>query len=514
MTRATLSRATLSRALRNGLLLIAFGLQAGETVPVSQRSAETANVTESLTVFVGKSLLLESKIEIERISVGYGDIAEASAVGPREVLLNGKAPGVTSLIIWQRSGSKLFFDVTVRANSSGTASKVEAVRAELGHELPSQDVELSYENETVFLRGRVKDLVSSERAVSIASTLGKTVNLLYVDVPPPEAQILLKVRFATIDRSASLQLGLNLVSTGAGNTIGGVSTQQFSGPSITSTPGATAGAPSTVTATLSDALNLFLFRPDLNLLATIQALQQTSVLEILAEPNLLAMNGKPASFLAGGEFPFPTFQAAANGVGSVSISFREFGVRLNFTPIITPRGTIRLLVAPEVSALDFTSGLVVQGFTVPALTVRKMNTEIELASGQSFALGGLINNQFTETISKIPFISEVPVLGKLFQSKSRTKNNTELLVIVTPELVTPIPAGQPLPEMKYPKSPMWPSTVPTSANPSGESQPSRETIPVETLIKSMQPVNPGASPAPATQQPGAASAPPPTLSSK
>jgi len=500
-----LARAVLS-------LLIAIMLQGAETVPatvpVAERTGEAANVTEALTVLVGKSLLLESRIEIERISVGYGDIAEASAVGPREVLLNGKAPGVTSLIIWQRNGAKMFFDVTVRANGSGTLSKVDAVRAELGRELPGQDIELSYENETVFLRGRVKDLVSSERAVSIANTLGKTVNLLYVDVPPPEAQILLKVRFASIDRSASLQLGINLASTGAGNTIGGVSTQQFSGPSITSTPAASPGLPPTVTATLSDALNIFLFRPDLNLLTTIQALQQTSVLEILAEPNLLAMNGKPASFLAGGEFPFPTFQAAANGVGSVTIAFREFGVRLNFTPIITPRGTIRLLVAPEVSALDFTSGLVVQGFTVPALTVRKMNTEIELASGQSFALGGLIDNQFTETISKIPFLSEVPVLGKLFQSKSRTKNNTELLVIVTPELVSPIPAGQPVPEMKYPKSPMWPSTIPADGNPAGESQPGRDKIPVETLIKSLLPVNPA--PAAVTQQPGTASVQPPT----
>lgn len=499
------------------LLALAFQSQAADTVPaaapVTSSPAKTANVTESLTVLVGKSLLLESKVGIERISVGYGDIAEASAVGPREVLLNGKAPGVTSLIIWQRSGGKMFFDVTVRANGSGTTSKVDAVRGELERELPGQDVQLSYENDTVFLRGRVKDLVSSDRAVSIASTLGKTVNLLYVDVPPPEAQILLKVRFATIDRSSSLQLGLNLASTGATNTIGGVTTQQFSPPGISTTP-ATPGSPLTVTTTLSDALNIFLFRPDLHLLTTIQALQQKSLLEILAEPNLLAMNGKPASFLAGGEFPFPTFQAAANGVGSVSIAFREFGVRLNFTPTITPRGTIRLLVAPEVSALDFTSGLVVQGFTVPALTVRKMNTEIELASGQSFALGGLIDNQFTETISKIPFISEVPVLGKLFQSKSRTKNNTELLVIVTPELVTPIPKGQPVPQMKYPQSPSWPSTIPADANVPAGGQPPTETIPVETLIKSLQPVNPGNSPTAAMQQPGTASAPPPTPSSK
>ncbi len=287
-------------------LQMSFQMQAADTVPapvpLAEKPVEVAGVPESLVVIVGKSLLVESTLDIERISVGYGDIAEASAVGPREVLLNGRIAGVTSLIVWQRGGGKVFFDVSVLANPSGATMKVDAVRSELLRELPGQNVELTWENDTAFLRGRVKNLVSADRAAAIANTLGRTVNLLYVDVPPPEPQILLKVRFATIDRSASLQLGLNLVSTGAGNTIGGVSTQQFSGPQIVTTPsGATA-------ATLSDALNLFLFRSDLNLMATIQALETKSVMEILAEPNLLAMNGKPASFLAGESFPFPRFK--------------------------------------------------------------------------------------------------------------------------------------------------------------------------------------------------------------
>ncbi len=462
-------------------LAIAFCLLTG-SLPGGESSL-AAQTPAPLSLIVGKSQIIESATPVERIAVGYGDIAEATAVGPKEVLLAAKAPGVTSLIIWQRGGGKLFFDVTVRAPNSDAPNRVEAVERELKRELPDQNVDMSFVNQTVFLRGHVKDLVSADRAVAIASTLGKTVNLLYVDTPPAEQQILLKVRFATIDRSASLNLGLNLVSTGAGNTVGAISTQQYSGPQIVN--GTNGGTSGSTAATLSDALNLFFFRPDLNLMATIQALEQKSLMEVLAEPDLLAMNGKPASFLAGGEFPYPTFQAGSNGIGSVTIQFREFGVRLNFTPTITPRGTIRLLVAPEVSALDFTNGLVVQGFTVPALTMRRVSTQIELMPGQSFAIGGLIDNSLTETVAKIPILGDMPVLGKLFQSKSRSKENTELIVIVTPELVAPLGADQPAPEIKYPQPLSWPRTIPDKTNLPAPKGPSHDSIPVETLIRSL-----------------------------
>src|ERR1019366_1168171 len=320
--------------------------------PARAQDTATATATapivpENLAVLAGKSLLVESTIPIERVSVGFGEIAEAAVITDREVLLNGKVPGETSLIIWQRGGGKLLYDVTVGASGLAAKARVEAVGRELQLELPGQSVEIDFENNTVFLRGRVKDLVSAERAVSIAATLGRTVNLLYVDVPQAEPQILLKVRFASVDRSATLQLGLNIASTGAGNTLGSISTQQFAPPQVTKPP---TGPP---LATISDALNIFLFNPELNLLTTIQALQQSSLLEILAEPDVLATSGKPASFLAGGEFPFPSFQPSATGAGTVTVTFREYGIRLNFTPTITPRGTIRLQVAPEVSALDF-----------------------------------------------------------------------------------------------------------------------------------------------------------------
>ena len=245
--------------------------------------------------------------------------------------------------------------------------------------------------------------------------------------------------------------------------------------------------------TLSDALNIFLLRPDLNLAATIRALQRKLLLEVLAEPNVLAINGKQASFLAGGEFPFPMLQGGAGGLGQITVQFREFGIRLNFIPTITPRGSIRLQVAPEVSALDFTNGLNIQGFQIPALTVRRVNTEVELEAGQSFAIGGLLDNRMNETLSKMPFLGDIPVLGKLFQSKAANRANTELLVIVTPELVRPIPAGQPVPQVNFPqeflpanskmpmRTPGMDVTGPVPVNAP------TETMPVETLIESQKP---------------------------
>src|SRR5712692_10499061 len=385
-----------------------------------------------LFVTVGKSLVVDSPVNIQRVSVANGEFAEALAVNPREVLVNGKAAGETSLIIWQQGGNRLFFDLTVRPSNS----KVAALQQQIDHEMPGQDIKVTFENDTAFLHGTAKDLSSGERAAAIAGTLGKTVNLLRVNVPPTDAQILLKVRFADIDRAATQDLGLNIFSTGATNTLGAVTTGAFSPPAVKADPnGGT-------TFTLSDALNVFLFRPDLNLGATIKALEARRVLQILAEPNVLAINGKTASFLAGGEFPYPTLQGGGGGLGAVTIQFREFGVRINFTPIITPRGTIRLQVTPEVSSLDFANGLVFQGFNIPALSTRRVQTEIELEDGQSFVIGGLLDNRLTETLSRVPGLANIPLLGKLFQSRSINRNNTELLVLVTPELVRPIPKGQ------------------------------------------------------------------------
>jgi pilus assembly protein CpaC len=465
----------------------------------NQASAQTKESPNDLFVTVGKSVLVDSEVPIERVSTGFGDVADATAVGPREVLVNGKKAGETSLILWQQGGGKLFFDVTVRQSRFVANDRLEALRRQMKKEFPEQKIDLSLENDLVFLRGTVTDLAASDRAVAIASSVGKPVNLLYVNVPKAEAQILLKVRFASVDRTLSNQLGMNLFSLGATNTLGSVTTQQFSPPLVGSSTSNSSGGSSgqvggkTGVATLTNALNLFFFRPDLNLGATIQALESKGLLEILAEPNVLAQNGKQASFLAGGEFPYPVVQgSSAGGTNAVTIQFRQFGVRLNFIPTVTPRGTIQLQVAPEVSALDYTNGVTVSGFTVPGITVRNVNTEVELSEGQSFAIGGLLDNRETQTLEKVPFIGDIPILGKFFQSRTRTKQNTELMVIVTPQFVRPIPAGQPVPELKYPV-PFLPANTGIAMATPGQNvtgpvpvTPPTPTIPIETLIRSLQ----------------------------
>jgi len=448
-----------------------------------------------LAVTVGKSIVLDTPADLRRVAVANGDLAEALAVNPREVLINGKAPGETSLILWQQDGVRTMYDLTVRPNMT----RLQAVQGQLRRALDGQDVSLDFANDTVFLRGTVKDLSSAERAAGMAATLGKVVNLLRVEVPAAEPQILLRVRFADVDRSATASFGFNLLSTGAANTVGQITTGQF-GPATPSVQG------NAVNFTLSDALNVFLFRKDLNLGTVIQALEARNLLQMLAEPNVLALNGKPASFVAGGEFPFPVVQSGASA-GAVTIQFREYGVRINFLPVVTPRGTIRLQVSPEVSSLDYANALQFQGFTIPALATRRVQTQVELESGQSFVIAGLLDNTITESLNKMPGIGDIPLLGKLFQSRSRTRNNSELMVLITPELVRPIPAGAALPEIRMPEeflpgtaaaAPRTPGPPVTGAVPS---PPARKDIPLEEMLeiekhKADAQAPPQASPAP------------------
>jgi pilus assembly protein CpaC len=461
-----------------------------------------------------------------RVSIGLGEVAEVSAVSPTEIVVSGKAPGETTLVIWDTGGGRQFFNVTVRSGRALSSDALEAVRRQLKAEFPGQDFKVSAENSSIYLRGTARDLTSATRAVQISSSAGKVVNLLNVEVPSADPQILLKVRFASVDRNKAKDLGINLFSLGFGNVIGGITTGQFSPPSISGGGGSGGGSSvstSSGQATLSNEQNIFAFLPGLGLGATIKALETKGVVEVLAQPNVLAANGKQASFLAGGEYPYPVVQGTSNGSGAITIMFKEYGVRLNFIPTITPRGSIRLQVAPEVSALDFSNAVQVSGFNVPAITTRKVNTEVELSDGQSFVIGGLLDNRETETFQKIPFIGDMPYIGKFFQSKSINRTNTELIVIVTPEIVAPLAAGVPVPELKYPVEFLPPnSSVPmhqpdakTSAN---TPAPPPQTVPMEKLIDSMRPESPlvidsstggfGASSTSATSTSGAPPSPP------
>jgi pilus assembly protein CpaC len=455
------------------LLCAGLSLRA-QTSPSLPPSAGTSvqDSTNDLSISVGKSVLIDCAQPIKRVAIGASEIAEASAIGKTEIMVNGKTAGETSLIIWDTQGGRQFFTVTVLPAALISNDKLDAIRRELKNDLPGEAVKVGTENGSIVLRGTVKTLTDSQRAVKLASAAGKVVNLLDVDVPSSDPQILLKVRFVSVDRSKEKQLGLNFTSTGLGNTLGTISTGQFGTPNISVTsPGV------------------------LPISVGIQALETEIGAQVLAEPNLLAANGKEASFLAGGEYPYPVAQPSGNGVSTVTIMFKEYGVRLNFIPTITPRGSIRLQVAPEVSALDFSDAIEISGFVVPAITTRKVNTEVELSDGQSFIIGGLLDNTESDTFNKIPFLGDIPILGKFFQSIQKTKANTELIVIVTPEIVAPIPVGSPLPQLKLPAKFLPPNSGipmnnPDAKTPENTPAPAAPTIPVEKLIESMQPETP------------------------
>ncbi|MBV9760426.1 MAG: pilus assembly protein N-terminal domain-containing protein [Acidobacteriaceae bacterium] len=434
----------------------------------------------ALTVTVNQSLILDQPAGIRRISIASGDIAEAAAASSQEILLNGKSPGDTTLLVWDAKGNRQAYEVHVLANST----KLDAVTQELAVEAGPK-VSLTLGDGTVFLNGTVKDSIAADRANAIAATLGKVVNLLRVEVPPGDPQILLKVRFADVDRTAALQLGFNLYTMDPYKGLGSSTTGQFGTVPIWNY--SQQGSAHSVAFTLSNLLNLSYFNPEIDMGAILQDLQAKNVLQILAEPNLLTTSGRSASFLAGGEFPFPTLQGGAAGVGQITIQFKEFGIRLNFLPTVTPRGTIHLVVTPEVSSLDYSNGLTVSGYTIPGLSTRRVQTEVELENGQSFVIAGLLDNEVTEQLNKIPGVGDIPIIGKLFQSKSVNKTNSELLVTVTPELVGPIPAGIPAPSLKFPKPFLEGSSKSAPQNPGpsvtgpAPALPKASTVPVEQL---------------------------------
>jgi pilus assembly protein CpaC len=391
----------------------------------------------TLRIFAGRSTVLRSPEELKRVSVTDPAIATAIIVSPNQVLIHGIVPGTITLILWDAQERTRTFDLQVELDISGLRDIMKQV-------FPDENIQVNETDSSVVLTGNVSSKEIADRAVALAQTKTKSiVNAL--GFRETTGEVLLQVRFAEVDRAALQQLGLNVFSTGAANTPGAISTQQFGAPQsgtgrVTGViPGGSEGTSSSFN--LTDLLNIFVFRPDLNLGVTIKALQQKNVLQILAEPNLLALNGREASFLAGGEFPFPVLQAGA-GVNAITIIFKEFGVRLKFTPTILADGTIRLKVAPEVSALDFANALTISGFTIPAISSRKAETEVELRDGQSFAIAGLIDNRLTEIATKIPGLGDIPIIGKLFRSRSVNKTNTELLVMVTPKLVKPLAPGQ------------------------------------------------------------------------
>ena len=414
-------------------------------------------VVRPLSLSVGKGELLQFDHDVSRVVIAEPKIADAVIVSPRDVMVTAKGGGQTTLVIWEDDVPPARYDITVFTDTTEQDSVQKTLALELKAALPDAEIGFNGNPETIVLTGKVANPEQAKRAVALASThTKKVVDLLKVNDPQ---QILLQVKFASVDRTALSQLGVNIFSRNP-TLLGATSTQQFQQPLFSQLQFQDQGLANT-NINLSNLLNIFLFRPDLNLGATIQALQQQNLLQILAEPNLIVAEGSEASFLAGGEFPYPTITTTPTSSGIapvVTVQFKKFGVQLNFTPTETASGAIHLKVKPEVSALDYNNAVTIEGYVIPAISSRVAETEVVLKDGESFAIAGLIDNRVTQVLSKVKGIGDIPVIGYLFRSRSTEKTADELLVVVTPHVVKPLSPGE-QPALPQTVAPFLPSVA-------------------------------------------------------
>ena len=444
-----------------------------------------------VNVLVGQSKLITFNQPIERFSVSNPDIAEAVLVAGNQVIVNGKAFGQINFIAWEKGSDRfLVFDVYVRTNLSLIDSQVHAL-------FPKDDIRLSQANGSVVISGSVSDPAIATQVDAVIQAAGfKTVNLLQSPVKNA-VQVQLQVRVAEINRNRMRELGTSYGYQSSPGTGGYLNSG--SGPSAL-----TAVDRGNLVGTVSSSLNLFVMGG--NALTFLRALQQQGSLRALAEPNLIAMNGQEASFLAGGEFPIPVIQGSGQQGSAVTIVFKEYGVRLNFKPTIIDEDHIRLELEPEVSTLDFPNGIRLDGFIIPALRTRRAKTGVELRDGQSFALAGLLDNNETQTLSKVPGLGDVPILGNLFRSKQFQKNESELMFIVTAQIVKPVNRDDlpRIPAVENLKNGSLLGTEPKgSGGVSGVTTPTGVTGPTGFIVA---PTNGTAAPADATTQPKVAPA--------
>ena len=425
-----------------------FSLLALATIVLT---AQTAPIRRTLTITSGRGELVQFQTDVGKVAASEPKIADVVVVSPRDVMINAKEPGKTTVVIWEGS-NPVRYDIDVVADTTD----FDNFRTTIAEQMPGSAIEATGKGDTIVLKGTARDSAQIKLAGALAKTRAKTVvNLLTAPPDPEPRQIVLQVKFASIDRTALQELGFNLFSRN-GVAVGEISTGQFQAPRFSQLqPGRDQSI------NFADLLNLFVYRPDLDIGATLKALQQRDVLQILAEPNLITVEGKTASFLAGGSFPFPILTTTSTG-GSVSpvitVQFKPFGVKLDFTPTVTPNGAINLVVAPEVSSLDFANAVTLQGFLIPAISQRRAETEVILKDGESFAIAGLIDNRVIEVASKFPGLGNIPILGALFSSRSTKKTNSELLVVITPHFVKPL---SPEEKAKLPEFPQ--SFLPTNA---------------------------------------------------
>jgi pilus assembly protein CpaC len=401
-----------------GALLAVASHAAGQTPSTPTPEGQTARPKyQKVSVTAGRSTVVPTTIDITRIAITNSDIADAVVVQPREILIDGKKAGTVSLIVWSAT-ERAQYDVVVEP-------AITTLEQQLQMLFPGEAIAVNVNEEAIILSGQVSSTAVMLRAGEIAkasASKSQIINMLQVPGGNSSQQVMLQVRFAEVNRKTLTELGLSIFAN-TERFAGRSTTQQYAAPDFDDEK------PSGLV--FSDFLNLFFFDRKEGIGGVLKALQTRGAFQSLAEPNLIAYNGQEASFLAGGEFPIPVVQGTTN---AVTVVFKEFGIRLNFTPTIAG-DVIRLKVRPEVSTLDFGAGLTLSGFRIPALTTRRAETDVELRDGQSFAIAGLLDNISQDDAAAIPILSKLPILGPLFKSKSTRAEQTELMVLITPRLV-------------------------------------------------------------------------------
>jgi pilus assembly protein CpaC len=394
---------------------------------------EAATTAQMITVPLNQGVLVDFSVPVREVRVANPSIADVTATSPRQILVDGKSYGTTQLVVLVDGGVQRMFTVAVDLDLARLQAAVERA-------VPRARVKASGMLDTVVLTGTVPDVESAEHIMQIAGIYSKdVVNHMRV---AGVHQVLLRCTVAEVNRSATRRLGFNGWLAGSGvpdmftvSQIAGINPVDISAVSGASVQSQIPFQTNEMG--LSQAPTLSFGFPRVEMQIFIQALRENGHLQVLAEPNLVTISGESASFLAGGEFPIPVAQR-----DSVTVEFREFGVRLSFTPTVLSQDVIRLRVAPEVSEPDYTNAVTISGFVVPGLTSRKVETVVELGEGQTFAIGGLLSERTRAVVSKVPALGDLPVLGALFSSTEYQSNESELVVLVTPELVAPLNPDQ------------------------------------------------------------------------
>jgi len=401
------------------------------TSPVSP-VASSAKATSTLHIIVGQSLMLRNAGPLRRVFLGNPAVLESFNASPEELVLTAKTAGVSSLILWNLDGSSTLYTVSADVDPSG-------LRRSLAQLFPSNAITVDGVEGRLALTGTVPTQAMSDQIAKLATLYTKDVaNALRV-VPVHGKQVRLKLRIVEVDRTRLEQFGVSFFVS-QGRNVGSIGTQQFaSALSLLTGSG-------TESVSASDPLNLFVYNFANGLGVTVKDLEAKNVLQVLSEPTLTTLSGTPARFLSGGEFPFPVVEGTTGTSSAITIQFRPYGVKVDFTPEVNDDGTIRLKISPEVSTLDYTNSVTIAGFTIPAIATRRAETEIELRDGQSFALSGLLDHRTTESFSRIPGIASVPILGQLFRSKNNNHSVTELVIMATVNVVDPLNDAAQVPE--------------------------------------------------------------------